>query len=102
MKRVLAVCAVAVLCLSAIAVAAPDDNPKTDTTLSGTISRVDMAGKSMVVKDSAGKETTVYWTDSTTVDGGELREGTPVKLSVTDKDGKTWANSIQVAKKPSY
>jgi hypothetical protein len=100
MKRAIAVCAVALICLSALAVAAPD-NPK-DLSISGTISRVDTAGKSMVVKDSAGKETTVYWTDSTSINGGELREGTPVKVSVTEKDGKTWANSIEVAQKPAY
>jgi hypothetical protein len=100
MKRLVAVCAIALLCLSAIAVAAPDTGNKTDTTISGTIARVDLAHKWMVVKDRAGKDVTVYWTDSTSVDGGELREGSMVTVNATEKEGKTWANSIQVARKP--
>ena len=97
MRRVAAIMAIAVVCLAAVAVAAPDTK-----TIVGTITRIDNASKSMVVKDTAGNETTVYWNDASKVDGGELREGSTVKVDVKDQEGKTFATSIQVQapKKP--
>ncbi|HEY7112706.1 MAG TPA: hypothetical protein VIA45_07210 [Thermoanaerobaculia bacterium] len=98
MRKVAAIMAIAVVCLAAVAVAAPDTNK----TIIGTITRIDNASKSMVVKDTAGTETTVYWNDASKVDGGELREGSTVKVDTKDQDGKTFATTIQVQapKKP--
>ena len=96
MRKVAAIMAIAVVCLAAVAVAAPDTK-----TIVGTITSIDNASKSMVVKDTAGTETTVYWNDASKVAGGELREGSTVKVDVKDQDGKSFATSIQVqAKKP--
>ena len=88
------------LCLSAIALAG--DNQSADKTISGTITKVDTAGKMLTVKDTSGTETTVAWNDSTRITGGELAEGATVSLSVSDKGGSPTATSIQVksAKKP--
>jgi Cu/Ag efflux protein CusF len=70
--------------------------------LRGTIARVDNDAKSLTVKDDAGKEMTVFWNESTKIDGGELKEGNAVSLETTQQDGKTLATSIKVtaAKKP--
>jgi hypothetical protein len=89
---------IAVVCLAAVAVAAPDTNK----TIIGTITKIDNAAKSMVVKDTSGTETTIYWNEGSKVDGGELREGSTVKVDTKDQDGKTMATNIQVQqpKKP--
>ena len=99
MRKVAAIMTIAVVCLAAVAVAAPDN---TNKTIIGTITRIDNASKSMVVKDTSGTETTIYWNDGSKVDGGELREGSTVKVDTKDQDGKTFATSIQVQapKKP--
>jgi len=95
MKKILALSVVAVLC--AVVVLAGDekmgDKGKTNE---GTISKMDAAGKMMVVKDSAGKETTVYWNDSTKVAGDEMKEGAIVHWKGAEKDGKTWATWVHV------
>lgn len=97
MRKVAAIMAIAVVCLAAVAVAAPETRA-----VVGTITRIDNPSKSMVVKDASGTETTVYWNDGSKVDGGELREGSTVKVEIKDQDGKTVATSIQVQtpKKP--
>ena len=97
MRRLTGISLIALMCVTAIAVAAPQADSKF---VSGTISRVDTTGKTLVVKQSSGDEVTVYWNDGTTV-SGDLREGQPVRVEVKEQDGKTWATSIQVqAKKP--
>ena len=62
-----------------------------------TITKLDNAGKSMVVKTSDGKEMTVYWNDSTKVEG-TLKEGETVHVKTMEKDGKTWATWVHVGK----
>ena len=62
----------------------------------GKVTKVDTAGKSLVVKDAAGKETTLYWTDATKLEGGELKEGQTVHYKAAEKDGKMWASWIHV------
>lgn len=71
------------------------------TTLRGTVSSVDQSGKSFVIKDDAGKETTVYW-DSSTKMQGDLKQGSMVTIQTTDQGGKMMATSINIsgAKKP--
>ncbi len=96
-NRLVAAMAIAVLCFSAVAVAAPENK-----TIVGTISSLDNSQKSMVVKDTSGTETTVYGYDSARIAGGDLREGATVKVSTREQDGKTFAVSIEVQqpKKP--
>jgi hypothetical protein len=95
MKRLVAISAIALICLSAVAIAGGDTKSVT-----GTIASVDMTAKSMVIRDDKGKDVTVFWKDDTAV-SGELREGQPVRVDCKEQDGKTWATSIQVqAKKP--
>jgi hypothetical protein len=93
MRKILALSVVAVLC--AVVVLAGDDK-KMGKTNEGTISKMDAAAKMMVVKDSAGKETTVYWNDTTKVAGDEMKEGALVHWTGAEKDGKTWATWVHV------
>ena len=66
-----------------------------------TITKLDSVGKSMVVKTADGKEMTIYWNDSTKVEG-TLKEGETIHVKTSDKDGKTWATYVHVgAKKAS-
>ena len=62
--------------------------------LTGTVSTVDEGRKSFAVKNSAGKETRLVWTDATTVTGGKVVAGAKVTLRYLDKDGKHIATSI--------
>jgi hypothetical protein len=62
--------------------------------LSGTVSTVDEGRKSFAVRNSAGKETRLVWTNATTIVGGKLSAGTKVTLRYLDKDGKHIATSI--------
>jgi hypothetical protein len=94
MRKILALSVVAVLC--AVVVLAGDSKMGDKKTNEGTISKMDMAGKMMVVKDSAGKETTVYWNDATKVAGDEMKEGALVHWKGAEKDGKTWATWVHV------
>ena len=97
MRRLAGISLIALLCISAVAAAAPPSDSKT---VSGTISSVDMTGKSLVIKQSSGSDVTVYWNEGTTV-SGDLREGQQVRVETKEQDGKTWATAIQVqAKKP--
>ena len=50
----------------------------------------------VTVKDSAGKETTVYWSDQTKVAGDEMKEGALVHWKGMEKDGKMWATWVHV------
>jgi Cu/Ag efflux protein CusF len=70
--------------------------------LRGTVSSVDNTAKSFVVKDSSGKEVTVFWTDSTRM-SGDLKEGASVNIQTSDQGGKTVATSVEVqAAKKAY
>lgn len=100
MKKVFALTVAAVLCLAAAAYAGGDKMGEKGKmggkAMEGTVSKVDMAGKMMMVKDSAGKETAVYWNDSTKVEGGEIKEGAMVHYKGAEKDGKMWASWVHV------
>jgi hypothetical protein len=63
----------------------------------GTILAVDAAGKSLVVRNAAGKETRFVWTSATRVIGGDLKAGERVTLRYLDKDGKHIAMSVSIA-----
>jgi hypothetical protein len=64
-----------------------------------TITKVDMAAKSMVVKTVDGKDMTIYWNDDTKLTGTP-KEGETVHFKSSEKDGKTWATSVYVGAKP--
>jgi hypothetical protein len=93
MKKVLALSLVAALCLAAAAFAGEGMEGKK---VEGTISKVDMAAKTLTVKDASGNETTVYWSDATKVEGGALKEGEKVHIKAAEKDGKMWASYVHV------
>ncbi len=94
-KKILALSVVAVLC--AVVTLAGDEKMGDKKPMNeGTITKVDMAGKMMTVKDSAGKETTVYWNDTTKVSGDEMKEGAVVHWAGAEKDGKMWATKVHV------
>jgi hypothetical protein len=99
MKKILALSVMAVLC--AVVVLAGDEKMGDKKmmggkTMEGTISKMDAAGKMMMVKDSAGKETAVYWNDTTKVAGDAMKEGSMVHWKGMEKDGKMWATWVHV------
>src|SRR5438128_7416021 len=64
--------------------------------LSGTVMSVDETRKSFAVRNSAGKDTRLVWTNATTVTGGKVTAGAKVTLRYLDKDGKHIATSIAI------
>jgi len=64
--------------------------------LSGTVTSVDETRKSFAVRNSAGKDTRLVWTNATTVTGGKVTAGAKVTLRYLDKDGKHIATSIVI------
>ena len=64
--------------------------------LSGTVTSVDETRKSFAVRNSAGKDTRLVWTNATTVTGGKVTAGARVTLRYLDKDGKHIATSIVI------
>jgi hypothetical protein len=86
------------MAFSALLSGAPANKAKVHGySLSGTVSSVDQSRKTFVVKNSAGRNTTLYWTSATTIVGGELKAGGKVTLRYLDKDGKHIATSVVVA-----
>jgi hypothetical protein len=65
--------------------------------MEGTITKVDMTAKSMMVKTTDGKDVTVYWNDATKLQGTP-KEGETVHFKTSEKDGKTWATWLHVGK----
>ncbi len=64
--------------------------------LSGTITSTDESRKTFVVRNAAGKDTTLLWTTATTVVGGQLKAGEKVTLRYLNKFGKHIATSVVV------
>ena len=92
--------------LLALALAGPASDPpgKAKThgyALTGTIGSVDEAQKTFVVKNAAGKETTLQWTSATSVVGGKVKTGEKVTLRYLDKDGKHIAMTIAIGEHPA-
>jgi hypothetical protein len=98
MRKILALSVAAVLCIAVIAFAGDDkmSGDKHQHGMGGTITKVDMAGKMMTVKGSDGKETAVYWNDSTKVEGDQMKEGMKVHYKAESKDGKMMASWVHV------
>jgi Cu/Ag efflux protein CusF len=89
MKKALALSVVLVLC-AAVGFAH-------GAATTATITKIDAAGKSMVVKTADGKDMTIYWNDATKLQGTP-KEGEEVHFKAADKDGKSWATWIHVGK----
>lgn len=73
------------------------DSTKGEKLVSGTISRLDTANRSMTVTDAKGTAWSIQWSDSTRVLGGELKEGAAVQLGCTESEKQHWANWIKVS-----
>ena len=98
MKRILALSVVVALC-AVVAMAGDEkmgDKGKMGKTNEGVITKMDSAGKMMMVKDASGKEMAIYWNDSTKVAGDEMKEGAKVHWKGAEKDGKMWASWVHV------
>ena len=91
MRKVLLLSVVVVFCAAIGLASSGDKGGATEA----TITKLDMASKSMVVKTTGGQEMTVYWDDSTKLEG-VLKEGETVHVKTTEKDGKTWATWVHV------
>jgi hypothetical protein len=98
MRKILALSVVAVLC--AVVMLAGDekmgDKKPAGKTMEGIIMKMDSAGKMMTVKETSGRETAVYWNDSTKVQGDEMKEGAKVYWKGAQKDGKMYASWVHV------
>jgi hypothetical protein len=94
-KKILALSVVAVLC-AVVTLAGGEKMGDKKPMNEGTITKIDMAGKMMTVKDSTGKETAVNWNDTTKVSGEEMKEGALVHWAGAEKDGKMWATKVHV------
>ena len=95
MKKVLTLAALLILTVSFTALAG-DKAKAGEKTATGTIATVDAPGKTLTVTDTKGSSWTFQWTDATKVLGGELAEGTAVKVGYTEVEGKMWATWIKV------
>ena len=83
--------------LAAAAPGASSEKPKSHGhSLSGTITRVDEATKTLVVKTAPGKETTLVRTTATRINGEALKAGDRVAVRWLEHDGKKIATSIRI------
>lgn len=90
---------VSVLALAMAASLSSDSPSKAKThgyALYGTVTSVDEGRKTFVVKNFAGKATSLVWTAATTVVGGQLKAGVSVNLRYLNKDGKHIATSVSI------
>jgi hypothetical protein len=88
---------VSVLAMALTAALSGDSPAKTHGyALSGTIASVDEGRKTFVVKNAAGKDTSLVWTAATTVMGGQLKAGARVTLRYLNRDGKHIATSVSI------
>jgi hypothetical protein len=77
--------------------AAPSKAKVHGIALSGTVASVDDANKTLVVRGASGRQTTLVWTNATSVVGGRLAAGQSVTLRYLDRDGKHIATSIHIS-----
>jgi Cu/Ag efflux protein CusF len=78
----------------ACAVAYAGDRPH-----EGKITRLDSAGRMMVVQGESGDQWQLYWTETTKLKGDvtieELKEGDSVHFDFVEKDGKKWVTELR-------
>lgn len=99
------VCATAVLAQQSNPPSNDQNSQSSAQSIRGTVSAVDNNAKTLTVKDSSGKEVTVYWTDATRFSGGsmaDLKEGAAISLQASDQSGKMVASSISLSAKKPY
>ena len=94
MKKLTVLLALAIFAVSLAAVAG--DKKAGEKVVSGTISAIDVANRSMTVTDAKNVGWTILWNDSTRVKGGELKEGEAVELGYVEAETKMWASWIKV------
>lgn len=83
--------------LAAAAPGASSEKPRSHGNgLSGTITRVDEAAKTFVVRTAAGKETALVRTTATKINGEALKAGDRVAVRWLERDGKKIATSIRI------
>ncbi len=93
MRKVVALSVVMALCLVAAGQAMHKGKMAGKT--EATVVSVDNAGKTVTVKNKAGKETVLTWDDSTKLEG-TLKEGETIHYKAHTMDGKTMATWIHV------
>jgi len=99
MKKLTVLLALAIFAVSLAAFAG--EGKKGEKIVSGTISKLDLANRSMTVTDAKNVALTILWNDSTRVMGGELKEGEAVELGYVEAENKMWASWIKVGKPTS-
>ena len=95
--RSLAVAVAALAAAVSAGAASPEKTPKPKThgySVNGTVEAVD--AKSLVVRSSAGKTTTLVRTAATKVNGDGLKAGDRVAVRYLERDSKKVATSIRV------
>jgi hypothetical protein len=79
------------------AVPTPTAKPKSHgNALSGTVMRIDDAARTFLIRNAAGKETTLIRTNATRVQGGTLKAGDRVAVRWLERDGKKVATSVRI------
>ncbi len=96
MSKIGIVSVLAVVMSAALSGDSPNKAKTHGYSLSGTVSSVDESRKTFVVKNAAGKDTSLVWTAATTVMGGQIKAGERVTLRYLNKDGKHIATSVRV------
>ncbi len=93
MRKALVLSVVLVFCAAVAFAGAPGDAGGKAT--EATITKLDMASKSMVVRTAGGQDMTIYWNEATQLEG-ILKEGETIHVKTSEKDGKTWATWVHV------
>ena len=99
MKKLLAFSVVMVFCLAVVALAGDEKKPTGGKVNEGTVTKMAASVKMMMVKDSTGKATLVWFNDTTKIEGEKMRQGVRVRWKGAEKDGKMWATWIYVGEK---
>ncbi|MGH9316721.1 MAG: hypothetical protein ACRD1P_06420 [Thermoanaerobaculia bacterium] len=97
MRKIGTACLVAGALLVSLSGASPSHVKTHGIALSGTVSSLDYAARTFVIRDSAGKDTSLVWTDATKVTGGTLKVGEKLTLRYLVKDKKNIATSVKIA-----
>ena len=94
--RALLVLSAGLLLAAGVASAAAPNGKSHANTLLGTVTVVDTAAKTLVVKDARGKETRLVWTSATRVTGGDLKQGEKVTVRWLSREGQKIATVVKV------
>jgi hypothetical protein len=67
----------------------------------GSITKLDLDARTLVMKDERGRATAIQWTEATHI-AGELQEGVQVEVEAVEKDGRNVATEIRARAGKSY